>query len=188
MGIVERCQTEADKADFAVSLICSFSLSISKPDLHFLMKLYLSLLLTEAVPLCLEGDFPKIVSITGGFLHYYYYYIRSSSVSPFSFSFMQTFIINKHFPSYQPPLIEDRQDCIYQRDMEWLKTLFNLEEEAERFGHRLDSGKPGESTAVSLEDTEDSKTALESDENQRDHGKKSSSLFGFFDFEAQISR
>lgn len=49
--------------------------------------------------------------------------------------------------------------------MTWLKTVFNLEEEETRFGHRLDHGKPGESTMVSLKDTEGTDTALKSDEN-----------------------
>lgn len=46
-----------------------------------------------------------------------------------------------------------------------VETVFNLQEEAGRSGHRLDSGKPGESTALSLKDTEDSNTALKGDEN-----------------------
>ena len=110
----------------------------------------------------MEGDFPEIRSITSVF--HYYYYIKRPSVS-LLFLLYVDFHHNQHLPSYQSPLTEERQDCIYQHDMEWLKTVFNLEEEATRFGHRLDCGKPGESTVVSLMDTEDSDTALKSDEN-----------------------
>lgn len=83
----------------------------------------------------------------------------------FSFYFMYTFTIKQYFPHYLPPPIEERQDCIYQRDTESKRNVFNLEEEVTTSGHGLDCRKPEESTVVRLKDREDSDPELKSGEN-----------------------
>lgn len=114
--------------------------------------------------LCLEGDSHEIRIITGVFHYYYYYYTKRPSVC-LLFLLYVDFHHKPTLPILSTTSNGRQQDSIYQHEMRWLKTVLNLEEEVTRFGHRLDCGKPGESTVVSLKNTEDSDTALKSDEN-----------------------
>lgn len=105
---------------------------------------------------CLEGDFPEVSSIAGGF-HYYCYIKRCSD---HFFLLYVDFTINQHFPSYQLPLILGGQDRISQHNTAGLKTLFTLE--VTRFSLRLNFREP---IVVSLKYTEHDVLYLKSDEN-----------------------
>lgn len=68
--------------------------------------------------------------------------ISKDSIFLLFLPYVDIFTINQHSSSYQAPLTQERQDCIYKHDMEWLETVHNLEEELTRSGHRLNCGKP----------------------------------------------